>query len=130
MIRSLILSLVVAGCVSTAHAASFSTENKVALQALMQSHVDRNLVDGVYPNINLKTGKITDLVPAKSHTMIIAIGGGYVLCTDFRNSDGKAVNVDFYVTSRNGRFVVFQTEIGNREPLKKLIADGKASAMK
>ena len=113
-----------------ANASKFSTENKVALQAIMQHHVQKNLVDGVYPNVKLKNGKVSDLAPTKSHAMVVAIGGGYVLCTDFRDSEGQSVNVDFYITSKNGRFMVFQTEIDNRAPLNKLIASGKASLLK
>ena len=51
--------------------------------------------------------------------MILSMGDDYVLCTDFRDPDGKFVNVDYYMTSRDGKYVVFQTEIDNRAPLKK-----------
>ncbi len=114
----------------TAIAGQITMEDKIALQTVMQQEIQESLVDGVIPHVDLATGEITELVPTKAHAMILSIGDNYVLCTDFRDPEGKFVNVDYYLTGKDGKFVVFQTEIDNRAPLKKLVKSGKATMIK
>lgn len=61
--------------------------------------------------------------------MILQMGDHFVLCTDFRAKDGKAVNIDFYVARRGKGFVIFHTEVGNRMPLEKLMKDGRVTML-
>ncbi len=102
-------------------------EDKVALQSTMFRHIEKSMIDGVVPHVVLKDGSMVDLVPTKAHPMILKFGDIYVLCTDFRDPEGRFVNVDFYITKRGGEYAIFQTEIDNRTPLKKLMKSGKVS---
>ncbi|MDA0238969.1 MAG: hypothetical protein O3A84_02945 [Proteobacteria bacterium] len=105
---------------------ALSTGVKVMLQATMQRHIESVLVGGVYPQINLKTGEVRRLHPATAHPMIVQVKDVYVLCTDFRDEQGRKVNLDFYIAKKGAHHVVFQTIVGNRDPLKKLIKSGVA----
>ncbi len=116
--------------VSIANAANLSIEEKVTLQAVMNQHIEHSIIDGIIPHVNLSNGDIVDLVPTKSHPMILSFGENYVLCTDFRDPKGEFINVDFYVTKKTGQYVIFQTEINNRDPLKKLMKAGKVAMIK
>lgn len=110
---------------ASSYAATVSVDDKVALQAAMFSFIDNQVIDGVIPHVALDTGAVVDLVPSKAHPMVLKIGDDFVLCTDFRDPDGKSVNVDFYLKKSAGKFVVFQTEINNRGPLENLMKQGK-----
>ena len=110
---------------SMARAATISVEEKISMQATMLQHIDRMTIDGVIPHVSLKDGTVVDLVPTKSHPMVLSFDDKFVLCTDFRDPEGKFVNIDFFLTKSAGEYVVFQTEINNREPLRQLIKSGK-----
>lgn len=112
---------------TSAFASQISMEEKVSLQASMHQHIDAMTIDGIIPHVSLADGTIADLVPTKAHPMILTFGDKYVLCTDFRDKDGKFVNVDFYLTKNGEKYVVFQTEINNRDPLEKLMKSGKVA---
>lgn len=127
MVTALSLALVFSA--GSASASQISVEKKVELQASMLQHINAMTIDGVIPYVSLSDGSIADLVPTKAHPMILSFGDKYVLCTDFRNPEGEFVNVDFYLTKNEDRYVVFQTEINNREPLNKLMEDGKVSML-
>jgi hypothetical protein len=103
---------------------------RTPLQAAMQQHIDRTLVDGAYPKIDLATGKVIKLYPAVAHTMVLQMGAHYVLCVDFRDAAGKPVTVDFYLASGDKGFRVFQVEFGNRAPLEALVKAGTARMLK
>ena len=105
---------------------SVSVADKAALQAAMQQHIDRTVVNGVWHKVDWGSGKTRTLHPASAHPMIVKLFDHYVLCTDFRDEKGNGVNADFYLARRGKGFVVFQTEIDNRGPLIKLWRDGKA----
>lgn len=123
------LSLALMFSAGSASASQISVEQKVELQASMLQHISAMTIDGVIPHVSLSDGSIADLVPTKAHPMILSFGDKYILCTDFRNPEGEFVNVDFYLTKNEDRYVVFQTEINNRDPLKKLMEDGKVSML-
>jgi len=91
------------------------------LQAIMQRHIDSQLIDGAIQNLNLRSGKVSLYYPIETHSMVMAIGDDYILCTDLATAEGTKVPVDIYVTETEGGFRVYQTEINNREPLEKLI---------
>lgn len=124
-----LLTIAIFSSNSMANAAQISIENKVSLQASMLQHIDGMTIDGYIPRVRLSDGSITNLVATKSHPMILAFGDKFVLCTDFRDPKGNFVNVDFYLTKHKQNFVVFQTEIDNRGPLKKLMKAGKVSTL-
>ena len=104
---------------------SITLGQKAALQAAMQQHIQRNLIDGVYLQVDFKTGDVRNLHPLTAHPIILGMGKYYVLCSDFRDDQGKTVNVDFYIAPRGKAHVVFQTVIGDRESLHKLMEMGR-----
>ena len=119
-----------------ASAVVYATPNEVdlstraGLQSAMQQHIDRHLVEGAYLQVNLENGSIRPLHPAAAHPMILRMGEHFVLCTDFRDREGKSVNVDFYVARRGKGYVVFHTEIENRGPLERLMKASKVVMLK
>ena len=131
MIKNLILitalSITMLSGSSMAFAGQISMEDKVQLQTSMQRYIQSVEVDGVIPHVNLGDGTIADLVAIKAHPMILEFGDKFVLCTDFRDPEGKFVNVDFYISKGSQGYVVFQTEINNRAPLENLMKAGKVS---
>ncbi|MCB1535655.1 MAG: hypothetical protein KDJ44_13245 [Rhodoblastus sp.] len=110
----------------SAAAATLSNADRLALQTAMVQHIDRQTVDGLYPWFDVKSGGIDRYSPAKSHPMIIRAGDTFVLCTDFKDKDGAATNVDFYMMRKGVSFEVIRTEIANRAPLETLMNAGKA----
>ena len=131
MIKNLILitalSITMLSGSSMAFAGQISMEDKVQLQTSMQRYIQSVEVDGVIPHVNLGDGTIADLVAIKAHPMILEFGDKFVVCTDFRDPEGKFVNVDFYISKGSQGYVVFQTEINNRAPLENLMKAGKVS---
>jgi hypothetical protein len=105
---------------------ALTSSERTALHVAMVQHIDRNVVDGLYLQMDLANGKVNKFSPAKSHPMLLTMGEHFVLCTDFKDEAGNATNVDFYVARRVRGFAVFHTEINNRGPLQKLMEDGKA----
>lgn len=130
MMRLIITAACVVGLASAASAGRISLEQKVALQAAMFQHIEKSTIDGAIPFVKLDNGKVVSLTPSKAHPMILKLGKTFVLCTDFRDPKGKFVNVDLYMTEHDDRFVVFQSEIDNRGPLKKLVNSGKVRLLK
>jgi hypothetical protein len=99
--------------------------DKAGLQAAMQRHIQRNLVDGAYLHLKTKTGEVQRLQPVTPHPMIMKMGQHFVLCFDFRDAEGKAVEIDFYLARRNRSFVVFHAAIENRAMLMRFMKAGK-----
>lgn len=114
---------------AAAVAASVSEGERAALHAAMLQHIDRQVVDGVYLHADLKGGAVESYAPAKAHPMMFSMGEHFVLCTDFKDRNGKATNVDFYLAKRGKSYAVFQTEIANREPLMQLMKAGKVKSI-
>lgn len=100
---------------------------KAILQASMQQHIDRNLVDGAYLHVDRGTGDVRRLYPAAAHPIIMRLGEYFVLCSDFRDGRGQDVNIDFYLAPRGRTFVVFDTMVNDRRLLGRMIEAGKAS---
>lgn len=108
-----------------AAASKIPEAERAALHAAMLQHIERNATSGIYLHMNLATGNVEQYAPAKAHPMMFTFDGHFVLCTDFKDKDGKAAMVDFYVARQGKGFAVFQTEINNRAPLQKLMESGK-----
>ena len=128
-IRLLLLCVALALNPAAFGAEKVGAADKAALQASMRQHIDRQLVKGNYLDLDLSTGIVRTLHPVTAHPMLLRMGNHFVLCTDFRDDDGKPVNVDFYMARRGNGFVVFRTEVGNRGPLDRLMAAGKVERL-
>jgi hypothetical protein len=100
---------------------------RAALHTVMVQHIDKLAIDGMWMQVDMQSGQVRQLAPAKSHPMILQMGEAFVLCTDFVGLDGQPVNIDFYAVRQNGSFKIFQTEIANRRPLEALVAAGRAA---
>ena len=105
---------------------SVSISEKTALQAAMQRHIDRSLVNGAYLHMNPKTGDVRRLHPVTAHPVILQMGRYFVLCFDFRDNQGASVNVDFYMARRGKSYVVFHAAVEDRALLRRLMKAGKA----
>lgn len=127
------LLLAMAGAVIAAGMAQaaegISTEDRVALQSAMSQYIEQHLIGDAFLHLDPRTGDVQRLYPATQHPMIVRLNKLLVLCADLRTADGKTVNADFYATKENGQYVIFQSEIGNREPLQALLMKGAASLL-
>lgn len=117
------------GLALPAFAAKLPEAERAALHATMLQHIDRQVTNGIYLHMNLKSGAVEQFAPAKAHPMMFSFGDHFVLCTDFKDAEGKSAMVDFYVVKRGKSFAIFQTEINNREPLMKLMEAGKVQSV-
>lgn len=118
-----LVMLLVSGAPSVA--GPLSPGDRASLQAGMQQHIDRNLVDGAYLHLDLDSGEVASLHPAAAHPMILRMGPYFVLCTDFRDARGNPVNVDFYMARRGRSFSVFHASVAERGRLEALMKAGK-----
>ena len=107
-----------------------ATRKFVELQAAMQMHIERQLVDGALLHLDLESGAIEEYYPSQAHAIIMQTKDYYILCSDLKNIDGKSVPIDFYMVEDNGHFVVIRREINNRTPLKNLMDNGVVSRLK
>lgn len=123
------MALTLAAIQPAAAAEPLSLTEKASLQAAMQRYIDRGLVDRRYLAVDLASGEVRKLSPVAGHPMILRMGPYFVLCSDFRDDKGAFVNVDFYVASSASGYVVFRSEIGNRQPLELLMKAGKVAAL-
>lgn len=124
-------SVVVAALLLPATAnATVTISEKIQLQATVKQAVDRNLVDGKFYYFDAQTSKIEALYPAKPHPKILSIGDHFIVCADFRKRDGKTVNVDFFLTRQENGFVLFDTVVGDREPIDRLMLSGQVRVVK
>lgn len=110
---------------SHAGASPLAAQDKAALQAGMQQHIDRQLVQGGYLYLVPESGEVRVLHPVTAHPMILRMGANFVLCADFVDAVGKPVNVDFYMAPRGKGFVVFHAAVGQRAQLEALMKAGK-----
>lgn len=102
---------------------------KTLLQVGMQKHIDDRLVDGAYLHLKMDTGEVRELYPVKAHPMILQMGKFFVLCSYFKDKDGKEANVDFYMARRGSSFFVFQALVDERKPLQRLMKAGKVTRL-
>jgi hypothetical protein len=104
---------------------SIGLSEKAGLQAAMQRHIDRQLVDGAFLHLDLKTGVVRQLHPVSAHPIILRMGKHYVLCFNFRDEKGKEVEIDFYLARQAKSYVVFHTAVSSRHLLKRLMSAGR-----
>ena len=105
------------------------TAEKAALQAAMQRHIDRSLVNGTYLHLDFESGDVQKLHPVKAHPMILQMGEYFVLCSDFRDRAGKRVNIDFYLAHRDRSYVVFRSAVDDRTKLERLMKMRKVTRL-
>ncbi len=125
--RDLIIVVALAVSVGTSKAANETLDNqqRAALQANMQQHIDRNLVEGRFLYFAPGSAAVKSLHPVKAHPMIMRMGQYYVLCSDFRDDNGNPVSMDFYMARRGSGYVVFHTAVAQRDQLEQMMKDGK-----
>lgn len=127
---ALFLAVILAGMAAPAAAGqNLTAGQKAALQAVMQRHIESQLVEGVYLQVDLARGGLRRLHPVAAHPMILQLGEVFVLCTDFRDDAGKPVNIDFYLARKGPGHIVFQTVVDNRTPLEALVKQGRAQPL-
>lgn len=122
----LISALLGLGIGQGSEAALFLNE-KAALQAAMQRHIDRTLVDGVILHLDRTSGEVQRLHPVTAHPMILIYGAHFVLCFDFRDDTGNDVPIDYYMARQDNTYVVFHTAVADRGLLQDLMAAGKVT---
>ena len=105
---------------------TITTGEKATLQAAMKQHIKSQLVGGIYSQVILETGKIRRLHPAAAHPMILRLEKMFILCTNFRDDEGRNVNVDFYLVQKGRTYSVVRTVIGDHTDLDALVKSGKA----
>jgi hypothetical protein len=125
-----VFALLVITISATAAEQTIGMSEKAMLHVSMQKHIDRNLVNGTYLHMIKETGDVQGLHPVTAHPMILQMGKYFVLCSDFKDKDGKSVNIDFYLARRGGSFVVFQALVDDRKSLERLMKAGKISRIK
>jgi hypothetical protein len=128
MMKSIALAAVIALSATAAEATPLTPAEQASLQSAMFQFIDRQLVKDKFLKLDLDTGEVRALFPAKAHPMILRMDDGFVLCTDFRDAKGQSVNVDFYVARNGEGFVIYDSEVDNRKPLMALMKSGKVSA--
>ena len=131
--KGLIIPAVVAfglSCSAANAAQTISEDDKIQLQATMQKSITRQLVGGQFLYFDTEKDQVVALHPYKVHPMILSMDGNFILCSDFRNADGKKVNIDFYVARRGNKFVVIDTVVDNRAPIERMMKAGKVAVVK
>lgn len=91
------------------------------LQAVMQAHIEKNLVDGALLQLDEKSGTVRQLYPATAHPMIMAVGNYFYLCTDFRDAEGHDVMVNFYAARDGDKYIIFHTIFGDNKELEAMV---------
>lgn len=114
-----VMALVFAVGTSAAVAAAdkISITDKAILQATMQRHISKRLVDGAYLHLKKETGEVRKLYAVSAHPTILQVGKFFVLCSDFRDKNGKSANVDFYIAHNSNRYVIFKAVVDDRRQL-------------
>jgi hypothetical protein len=123
-----ILNILIAGFLVQALSGASLVE-KAQLQAAMQRHIERSLIDGALLHINDDTGKVERLFPSATHPQVLAAPDYYVLCVDLSDGAGVTRPADFYIAPRGEGCVVVKTAIDDRALLKRLMSDGVLSRM-
>ena len=104
---------------------SLGLGEKTLLQAAMQRHISRSLVDGAYLHVNSRTGHVRPLYPVKAHPLIFRMGKYYVLCFDFRDDGGRSVNIDFYIARSGESYRVFHNRGRKPRPAAAAVEGGQ-----
>ena len=109
--KSIMAVLVLLTLALTAFAAddpSIKGEQRSAIQAAMQAHIDHNTVNGHYVVYDAVTDDLLKLKLDKLHDGIVKKADYYVSCADFHDADGTYYDLDFLVVEEEGSFRALQ----------------------
>ena len=115
-------------CLTFAGPAGANTVLKAQLQATVQQHIERQMVDGAVLHLDSKQGEVIELYPSQAHTSIFQMDDHFVLCAELRDKTGRKLPLDVYLARRGKSFVVFRAEIGNRAVFDSLYKRGLIKA--
>ncbi|MES9860472.1 MAG: hypothetical protein ABW157_07545 [Candidatus Thiodiazotropha sp. LLP2] len=93
-------------------------DKRTKIQSAMSEMIDRSTVDGVYSLYDPVKGELHHLDLVELHDGIVKKGNYYVSCADFRNSEGKMLDLDFLVLEKDDGFIAIQAVIhkeGNKK---------------
>ena len=122
-IRGLALCLVLISLLGTLPTAAWglSLSEKANVQATMQRYIDRQMVEGVFLHLEDESAEVRALQPVTAHPTILRVGRYYVACFDFRDDQGKDVNVDFYLARNEASYVIFHVAVDDRKLLQRMM---------
>ena len=90
------------------------------IQAAMQTLIDDLSVDGALVQYDPVDGKILELREPVLHAGIVKKGHFYVSCADFKDQQGRKIDVDFLVLDHDGQLRATQALVhkidGNKRP--------------
>lgn len=131
LLPALLLSVLLlsTGASAIADDAGLSLADKAALQAAMQMHVERQSIDGGLLYLDQESGEVRTLHPVTAHPMILSMKPYYVLCFDFRDDQGKAVPVDYYMARNGNGYTVFHSAVADRKLLRELMQSGRVQRL-
>ena len=110
--------------------AKVSTSEKILMQAAMQKEINSKLIDGKFLYFDKNKSEVITLFPAKPHPKILKMSDYYIVCADFRNTEGKPVIVDFFIARKDKEFVIFDILVDERAPIMSLMKAGKVRVVK
>ena len=124
-IRGLPLCLVLVSLLGTLPTAAWglSLSETATVHATMQRYIDRRMVEGVYIYLEGESAEVRALHPVTAHPTILKVGRYYVACFDFRDDQGRDVNVDFYLARKEASYVVFHAAIDDRKLLQRMMQE-------
>ena len=122
-IRGVALCLVLISLLGTLPTAAWglSLSEKANVQATMQRYIDRQMVEGVYLYLEDESAEVRALHPVTAHPAILKVGRYYVACFDFRDDQGKDVNVDFFLARKEASYVVFHVAVDDRNLMRRMM---------
>ncbi len=127
--RAIIIAVCLIAAASSGARAQGAVD-KARLQAAMQQHIERHTINGAMLHFDSESGAVKPLYPTQAHPMVIAMGEYFVLCADLRDRAGNAMPLDLYMARKGRSYVVFHSEINNRDPLRKLMKKGLAKPVR
>ena len=98
---------------------SIKGDKRTKIQAAMSEMIERNTVDGVYSLYDPVKEELHHLDLVELHDGIVKKGNYYVSCADFRNSEGKLLDLDFLVLEKDGGFIATQAVIHKADNKKR-----------
>ncbi len=91
------------------------TEIKIAMQTL----IERNTINNTYRLYDPIKGKLLHLQLVKLHEGIVKKGDYFVSCADFKDAEGKLVDLDFLVLKDGTKMIATQAIIHKADGKKR-----------
>ena len=105
---------------SPVQADAIEMKTRIDLQMGLKNYIEARTLDNVYEHFNVESGEIEPLVLKNLHPVIFVNGSKYLMCADYLDSNGNAVQLDFIVSLAGNEFRVEQEIPGKRDYLKQL----------